>query len=156
MITVGISEYGICTAPDKIMTVALGSCVGVVLYSKLSNTCGLIHVMMPKATGETENLCKYADTGIRKVVDELSLRGVMRASLRAKICGGAEMFELSHKISHLSIGERNIIAVKDMLHELKIGISAEDLGGTRSRTIIFDPKTKLLEIKVPGQKSYFI
>ena len=153
-INVGISEFRICTAPDKIMTVALGSCIGLVLYSYFSNTCGMIHIMMPNNPGEDKNIYKYADSGIKNMIDELSKHGVRRATLKAKMCGGARMFETTN--DRMAIGDRNIEAVKKNLEKYRIEIIASDVGGSKSRTVTFDPSTKDMTVKIPGMNTYII
>ena len=154
IINVGISDFKICKAPDKIMTVALGSCVGVVLYSHLSIVCGMIHIMMPENPGNDKNIYKYADSGISSMVDELSKNGVRRATLKAKVCGGARMFEISNE--NMAIGDRNVEAVEKILKKFRIEVTASDTGGSKSRTITFDPLTRELTVKIPGNDKYII
>ncbi len=153
-INVGISEFKMCKVPDKIMTVALGSCVGLVLYSNFSDVCGMIHIMMPVNPGNDTNIYKYADSGIKAMIDALSKKGVRRATLKAKVCGGAKMFETSNE--KMAIGDRNIEAVKKELSRYRIEIVSSDVGGGRSRTITFDPSTRELFVKIPGRDKYII
>lgn len=154
-ITVGIAEGNICRIPDKIGTIALGSCVGVILYSHFSDYCGMIHVMMPYNTKNDSRVYKYADSGIDTLLDALRAKGLRKSSIKAKICGGAEMFKLPGN-TNLSIGSMNIDAVKETLKKHHIEITAEDLGGTLSRTVVFDPSTRKAEIKIPGGERYYI
>lgn len=41
-IRVGIADMNVCKAPDKITTIGLGSCIGVVLYDTALKTAGLV------------------------------------------------------------------------------------------------------------------
>ena len=97
-IRVGIADMKLCTAPDKITTIGLGSCIGIVLYSNTSNTAGLLHIMLPDSTKirQNENKYKFADTGIDELVKSLEQKGINRSMLKAKIAGGAKMFQFSN------------------------------------------------------------
>ncbi len=52
----------------------------------------------------------------------------MRGRMIAKIAGGAKMFEIKGNSSIGNIGERNVIATKEVLNKLNIKILAQDVG----------------------------
>ena len=154
MIRVGIADMNICRAPNKITTIGLGSCVGVVIYDKVSELAGLVHIMLPDSTKikHNENIYKCADTGVAALVRVLAENGVKRVNMRAKIAGGAKMFEFSNTSTMGSIGDKNVVAVKEKLHEFDIKIKSEDVGSNYGRTIVFDPKTKDLSVIKAGKQ----
>ena len=41
---IGIADMATCNPPDKVTTLGLGSCVGIVLYDPVSKKCGMVHV----------------------------------------------------------------------------------------------------------------
>lgn len=41
MIRVGMADYKLCRPPQKISTLGLGSCLGVILYDRRLKICGL-------------------------------------------------------------------------------------------------------------------
>ncbi len=47
---VGIGEYKSSRAPRSLVTIALGSCVGIALYEPRSRIGGLSHIMLPDST----------------------------------------------------------------------------------------------------------
>lgn len=153
MIRVGIADSKLCTTPDKITTVGLGSCIGIVLYSATHDVCGMVHIMLPssKEIKNNSNRAKFADTGIEDLVKMLDQRGVKKGSLVAKIAGGATMFVFSGASDLGSIGERNIKSVKETLAALAIPIVAEDTGADYGRTIIFDNSSKKLTVRCAGK-----
>ncbi|QUG41107.1 chemotaxis protein CheD [Psychrobacillus sp. INOP01] len=154
IVKVGIADMNIAKAPDKIRTSGLGSCVGVVLYDERSTTVGMVHVMLPDSSlGRTEtiNIAKFADTGITAMVEQLKIEGIQSYKLKAKIAGGAQMFQFSSTRDTMRIGPRNVEAVKEYLKKYSIPILAEDTGGNSGRTIEFDPTTKLLNIRTVNQ-----
>lgn len=154
IVKVGIADMNIAKAPDKIRTSGLGSCVGVVLYDERSTTVGMVHVMLPDSSlgrSGAINIAKFADTGIPAMVEQLKLEGIQPYKLKAKIAGGAQMFQFSSARDTLRIGPRNVEAVKEYLKKYSIPIISEDTGGNSGRTIEFDPSTKLLNIRTVNQ-----
>ncbi|WP_019152764.1 chemotaxis protein CheD [Robertmurraya massiliosenegalensis] len=150
VIKVGIADMNIVRTPNHIRTSGLGSCVGVVVYDQGKELAGLAHVMLPDsklAKGGTINIAKYADTAVRELVSRLIKHGARDYSLKAKLAGGAQMFQFSSSNDMMRIGPRNVEAVKRELAALKIAIVGEDVGGSSGRTIEFDPKTCLLNIR---------
>lgn len=159
VIKVGIADWKLCKIPNKITTVGLGSCVGIVLYSKTSDCCGLLHIMLPssKEIKKNTNRAKFADTGIADMIAALEQQGVQRGGLSAKIAGGANMFQFAAKSTEVGgVGERNIKAVKETLALYRIPIVAEDVGEDYGRTILFEPDTKNLIIHVAGRADKII
>lgn len=153
MIKVGMADMNLCSAPDAITTLGLGSCVGIVLYDATKKICGMVHVMLPDSTQirNNQNPAKFADTGIEALLGELLKIGANRRCITAKIAGGAQMFAFSTNNDMLRVGERNVEATKRKLAQLGIPILAEDTGLTYGRTIEFYPENGNLIIKAVGK-----
>lgn len=153
MIKVGMADMNLCSAPDAITTLGLGSCVGIVLYDATKKLCGMVHVMLPDSTQirNNQNLAKFADTGIEALLTELLKLGANRRCITAKIAGGAQMFAFTTNNDMLRVGERNVEATKRKLSQLGIPILAEDTGLTYGRTIEFYPENGNLVIKAVGK-----
>ncbi|MFR2299411.1 MAG: chemotaxis protein CheD, partial [Clostridium paraputrificum] len=49
-VKVGISDLNVVLPPQKIITIGLGSCVGIGLYDSESKVTGLAHIMLPDST----------------------------------------------------------------------------------------------------------
>jgi len=150
IIKVGIADLSIVKTPNTIRTSGLGSCVGVVVYDQGKEVAGLAHVMLPDsslAKAGIINIAKYADTAVKDLVAKLIQNGARSYSLKAKIAGGAQMFQFSNTNDMMRIGPRNVEAVKVELAALKISIVAEDVGGSSGRTIEFNPRTCMLQIR---------
>lgn len=151
VLRVGISDYKICRSPQKIGTMGLGSCMGVLIFDRSTGICGMAHVMLPdskKITSET-NRKKFADTCLQDMYDEMVSEGISPANrLVAKIAGGAKMFSQKMNNEFLNVGAQNYLAVCRKLAVLNIPVLSEDVGGTRSRTVTFDPMTEELSIRV--------
>ncbi|MET0017020.1 chemotaxis protein CheD [Oscillibacter sp.] len=138
---VGIADMKMAGDGEKLITYALGSCIGICLYEPQRKLAALIHIMLPlnMETGR-KNAYKYADTGIRTTLREMEMKGACRAAITAKIAGGARMFEVSGG-SLGNIGQRNSESVHQILRMEKIRLLWEDVGGTIARTMEFDSAT---------------
>ena len=154
MIKVGMADMNLCSAPDAITTLGLGSCVGIVLYDATKKICGMVHVMLPDSTQirNNQNIAKFADTGIEELLNKLLQLGANRRCITAKIAGGAQMFAFSTNNDMLRVDERNVEATKRKLAQLGIPILAEDTGSTYGRTIEFYPENGNLLIKAVGKE----
>ncbi|MGI6450300.1 MAG: chemotaxis protein CheD [Desulfitobacteriia bacterium] len=147
-IVVGMGDYKVGKTPDRLMTAGLGSCIGVCIYDLQSQIGGMAHIMLP-SSGENKkgNPAKYADTCLAMMLEELYKMGAIKARLKAKMAGGAQMFSFGGKPPLLKIGERNAEAVGQELKKAGIPLLASDIGGTFGRTINFDIKTGDLHVK---------
>lgn len=151
-IKVGIADAAIATSPDKLVTIGLGSCIGIAFYDNMAKVGGLLHIMLPDSTqfSNINNPLKFADIGIPKVLADLKSRGANVNRLTAKIAGGASMFNFSDKSMIMDIGSRNASAVKSTLSKLHIKLISEDVGGSKGRTMIFNTLNGTVQIKTIG------
>lgn len=152
---IGIAEQKIARAPDKLSTLGLGSCVGLVLYDPLSKVGGMVHIMLPTAPQNTQDLnrAKYADTAVPDLVRRLAAAGAQPRRLIAKLAGGAHMFSTAKNIDFMNVGDRNVEHCKRMLFQHSIPIIAEDTGGTSGRSIEFCCETGLLQVRTVSPKN---
>lgn len=151
-IKVGIGDLNIAKSPYKLITLGLGSCIGIAIFDITNKIAGLSHIMLPdsKNFSSNNNPLKYADTAIPLLIDKLLDSGANKRNLKAKIAGGASMFAFADKSSTLDIGTRNSEAVKTILKQLNIPIISEDIGGNKGRTMIVDPDTGIVTLKIAG------
>jgi len=142
-IMVGIAELKIALQPDRLITLGLGSCVGVSIFDPTMGVGGLIHIMLPDSAqfNDTTKPAKFADLGIPMLVSEMRRAGGKASCFQAKLAGGAQMFSGLNKNLMLNIGERNIDMAKRTLKKLGIKIVAEAVGGNKGRTMILDTRT---------------
>jgi len=152
VIKVGMADLKTTISPGILTTLGLGSCVGICLYDSVAKVAGMAHIMLPssKTIKNNQNLYKFADTGIDMLIDEMVTNGAKKYRMISKIAGGAQMFSFSTKNDIMKIGERNVIAVKNILQEYKIPIKAEDTGGNHGRTIEFYSTDGKLVVKTIG------
>lgn len=152
---VGISDWKVGRGDDILVTYALGSCIGTCLYDKTTGISGLSHIMLPDSTaiidGHSTRM-KFADTALPDMLDRMKAMGANPTMIKAKIAGGAVMFQTSN--SRFNIGERNIEAVRAALAKLRIPILASDVGLNYGRTMTFWAENGAVEISstVMGKK----
>ncbi len=160
-IIVGMADFKIARGPAKLVTLGLGSCIGVAVYDPVSKVGGLAHIMLPdsKSTGRDEvvtNPAKFADTGIEKMIKQLITRGATRSRMVAKLAGGAHMFNFKNATNVMKIGENNYEAVKKVLKENRVQIISEDCGSNYGRTVTLDLSNGEYEIKAVGKTTKII
>ena len=146
VVTIGIGEYVVVNDSTKISTVGLGSCIGTVIYETTNKISALSHIMLPTMGDRQDRIGKYADTALPAMINDMEKKGALHGRMKAKIAGGASLFAFTD--DNLKIGERNTEAVRKILSEQKIPLVATDVGGDRGRTIIFNPETCELYIKM--------
>ncbi len=152
VIRIGIADLNVGKSPDILVTLGLGSCVGIALYDKVTKIGGLAHIMLPdsKQARAGQNPAKFADTAIPMLIEKMERAGASRSRIVAKIAGGAQMFSFSDKNLQLSIGKRNVEAVKKVLASEKIPLVAEDTGGNHGRSVELHTDTGKFIVKTVG------
>ena len=153
--TIGIAELKAVRAPDRVSTLGLGSCVGLVLYDPVSKVGGMVHIMLPAAPkeGSVTNRSKFADTGILDLIRAVAASGAMRGRLIAKFAGGAHMFNAVCNNDIMNVGERNVQMCRKILQEQSIRTVAEDTGGACGRSIEFCCESGMLQVRTISPKS---
>lgn len=148
-IKVGISDLNVGRAPDVLVTFALGSCVGICLYDRVTKVAGLSHIMLPSSntSKDIRQAYRFADTAIVILVQKMVAAGADRRRITAKIAGGARMFAAVSDNSLANIGQRNVAAVRSTLMKLGIPIIADDTGKDYGRTVYFFAEDGKMQVK---------
>ncbi len=141
-LVLGIGDLGVSDAPSGfIKTFALGSCVAVVLYDKMTNNGGMIHIALPnsetdKAKSETKP-GYFADTGIPLLLKMMKQKNpqLSRKYLSIKLAGGASIMDADN---FFNIGKKNILKAREVLSRFGLTPEKEDVGGNISRTVTLD------------------
>ena len=121
------------TSGDVLVSLGLGSCIGLALIDRRATVAGLAHVVLPAAEGRAGEPGKFADTAVPTLLDAVVGLGARRTRVEAVLVGGASMF--SFEGHGLEVGQRNDTAVRDELKRLRIPVAASDTGGSRGRTV---------------------
>jgi chemotaxis protein CheD len=127
---------------DTLVTIGLGSCIGLVLVDRARGVAGLAHVMLPSAAAHAagerpagDAAGKYADWAVPALLERVLALGATKLSLEAALVGGAHMFSLAGGSGTLDVGARNEAAVRDRLAAERIAVKAAATSGSKGRTV---------------------
>lgn len=152
-IDVGIGGIGVSAEDAEIKTYALGSCVALVVWDQALRAGGMIHIALPEAHINPEKARDkpgyFADSGLPVLFADLKRLGANRSSCWVKLVGGSSILDEN---SSFDIGRRNALAVKKYLWKIGLDLTAEDIGGTISRTVGLVLPTGELTITNGGHK----
>jgi chemotaxis protein CheD len=134
-ISVRMGELATSSDPRTgLVSIGLGSCIGLALVDASARVAGLAHVMLPGPTpaGSSRPPGTFADTGVPALLEAVLAAGARRMCLSAVIVGGAQMFGSAGK---MQVGQRNEEAVRAALRSVRVPIVAAETGGGSGRTI---------------------
>jgi chemotaxis protein CheD len=150
---VRMGELAVSSASGHVLvSLGLGSCIGLALIDRRMGIAGLAHIVLPQSQGQlNDNRRKFADLAVPELLAELEDEGARKVRLEAVLVGGASMFAVS--ASSLEVGQRNEAAVRDLLKQLRIPVTATATGGTRGRTIRVEVGTSAVTVREAGGKN---
>ena len=149
---VRMGELAVSSASDHVLvSLGLGSCIGLALIDRRLGIAGLAHVVLPQSQGHAqENPRKFADLAVPEMLSELEALGARKLRLEAVLVGGASMFAVSS--ASLEVGQRNEAAVRELLLKLRIPVVADATGGSKGRTIRVDVQSSGVTVREAGGK----
>jgi chemotaxis protein CheD len=143
----GINDVDATGKPVVYTCFGLGSCIGLFVTDRVKKLSGGAHIPLPSSSGL--NQYHNASQMIDELLEAFQKQGSDLKYLRAKVTGGAHVYE-----SSLRVGEQNIHAVLQCLLEKKIFVAGVDVGGHVARTARFNTVTGELEISTSDRKMY--
>jgi chemotaxis protein CheD len=145
---VKVADYAVASQ-GVIATIGLGSCVAIVLHDPVAHVGGLAHILLPDETmsRDRSNPAKFPSTIVPILLDDMRRLGASRKRIRAKIVGGASMFANLVTNNVMNIGERNVLAVKEVLTKAKIPIVASDTGSDHGRSVYLSISDGRVEVR---------
>ncbi|MBW2709636.1 MAG: chemotaxis protein CheD [Deltaproteobacteria bacterium] len=151
--TVQVGDMKVGIKGDEIITYALGSCLGLMVYDPVARVGGLLHAMLPLSKINPQkaesNPYMFVDKGVPILFKEVYSLGGEKARLIVKAAGcGSPM----GKNEMFKIGERNYTILKKLLWKNGVLLKAEEIGDSISRTVRFDISTGRVIIKTGRQE----
>lgn len=150
---VAVGDMKIGRDADLIVTHALGSCLGLVVYDPVEKVGGLLHAMLPLSKINPDkakaNPYMFVDTGVPALFKALYEIGGQKSRMVIKAAGCGNPLG---KNEMFKIGERNYTILKKLLWKNNILLKTEDVGGTASRTVHLDVATGQTVISSNGKK----
>ncbi len=148
-IRVKVADLAVASGDVVLATIGLGSCVAIVLHDATGAVGGLAHVLLPSETmsQDRSHVGKFPSTAVPAMVERMRLEGAGRRRITARIVGGASMFASLVPNGALQMGERNVVATRQALETAGIPVVAADVGGGHGRSVYFDVRTGMVEVR---------
>jgi chemotaxis protein CheD len=138
---------------DILVTYSLGSCVGLSLYDPAAGVGGMIHCMLPLSTIDAEKAATrpfmFVDTGVTALLTTLFGMGAQRHQIVAKVAGAGSPLGQEETFR---IGQRNYTILRKLLWKNNILINAEDVGGSKARTMYLYMQDGRTTVKSAGKE----
>ncbi len=148
-----VGDMKVARKGDILVTHALGSCLGLMVYDPVIQVGGLLHAMLPLSKinpkKAEENPYMFVNTGVPELFKAIYAIGGEKSRLIVKAAGcgtplgNNEMFR---------IGERNYTVLKKLLWKNNVLLKSEDVGGTASRTVHFDISSGQVIVSTSGMR----
>jgi chemotaxis protein CheD len=154
-VNVRMGELATSADPGTVlMSIGLGSCIGLALIDAGARIAGLAHIMLPGPGDDSGRPpATFADGGVPALLDAVLARGARRMRLTAVIVGGAQMFGSA---SRIQVGARNEEAVRAALREVRVPIVAAQTGGGKGRTIRVYVDDVSVSAREAGGQDFFL
>ncbi len=148
-IVVDIADFVVSKDCDVTLTTyALGSCIAVILHDATLQAAGMIHYMLPLSSTNLEKAklkpAMFADTGVPLLFHAMYGLGCKKENLIVKVAGGGQLYD-DHGL--FEIGKRNYTVLRRMLWKTNVLVTAEDVGGAKSRTVSLEVATGRCVVK---------
>jgi chemotaxis protein CheD len=153
-LVVVVADMKIGEKNDLVITHALGSCLGLMVYDPVLKVGGLLHAMLPLSKinkhKAKENPFMFVDTGVPALFKALYDVGAKKERLVVKAAGCGNPLGKSEVFK---IGQRNYTLLKKLLWKNGILLESEAIGGTDSRTVYFDVASGMVKINSCGKET---
>ena len=136
---------------DVLVTYALGSCIGIVVFDPIAKVGGMLHYMLPDSNLDQnkakENPAMFADTGIPLLFKACYKLGAEKKRMLVKVAGGASILD---DTNYFRIGQKNIMAMRKIFWKNNVMIDKEDTGANYNRTLRLDMSTGKVFVRSSG------
>jgi chemotaxis protein CheD len=152
-IQIGMAEFKVTRAPEKLASLGLGSCVAFCALDRVTQVGGLAHIMLPSSSIARDGITpgKFADTAVPALLREMQNLGALLPRVQAVIAGGAHMFAFKVQEPNLDIGARNVQSIEEVCLFAGISIRARSVGGNYGRSVLFDLNTGKVYVRAINQ-----
>jgi chemotaxis protein CheD len=136
-IIVRVADLQVGTGKEILITVGLGSCVAIMLHDAVAKVGGLAHILLPSpGLGRQDaNPAKFPQTAVPRLLELMATSGASPRRITARLAGGASMFAALAPLGTIQMGERNVVASRQVLNGHGIPLVAEAVGGDYGRTV---------------------
>jgi chemotaxis protein CheD len=124
---------------DTLVTVGLGSCIAILLYDAEARIGGMAHILLPSPalSRKDSNPAKFPQTAVPRLLELMGADGAKPQRITARLAGGASMFAALAPPGTIQMGERNLVAARQVLNTHRLPLVGEAVGGDFGRTVRF-------------------
>ena len=137
-----------------IITHALGSCLGIVIYDAQARVGAMLHAQLPQgqlnADLARQDPGRFVDLGIPLLFQAAIALGANRRLLRVTVAGAANMIATTNEF--FNIATRNLTTMRKVFWQQGILLAGEDTGGTSPRTMTLRLDTGETVVESQGKK----
>ena len=157
-LVVGVGDVKVSATPgERLVTYALGSCLGIAVHDPVAGVAGLLHVMLPTGTIDPAKMragpAMFVDSGVPMLFKACYQLGARKERMVVKVAGGAHA-GASEEDDRFQIGKRNLLALRKLLWKNGVMIHAQETGGVQtSRSMWLHVDTGEVHLKVNGVES---
>ncbi len=143
----GVGQWAVDRGDVALITLALGSCVAVLLYDPVPKAGALLHLLLPSQamSRDRSNPGRFPETAIPLALAELEGLGAQRERMTAWLVGGASMFGPGP--AALAMGGRNVVAARQELASQHIPVIGEDVLKRHGRSVYFTLEDGRIEVR---------
>jgi len=136
-IVVKVADLQVAQGDGELVTLGLGSCVAICLHDPVAKVAGMAHVLLPSKSlsRATENPAKFPQSAVPLLIEKMAALGAEPKRITAKLVGGAAMFGNLTPSGAVQMGERNVVASRQVLQDHGLSVAAEATGGTVGRSV---------------------
>lgn len=138
-VVVKVADLNVVAGDGELVTLGLGSCVAICLHDPVARVAGMAHVLLPNKSlsRTTDNPAKFPQSAVPLLIERMQGLGADPKRLTARLVGGAAMFGNLTPSGAVQMGERNVVASRQVVAEQGLTIAAEATGGTIGRSVRF-------------------
>lgn len=138
-VLVRVADLRCGLADDTLITIGLGSCVAILLYDAEARVGGMAHILLPSPalSRRDKNPAKFPQTAVPRLLELMAADGAKPQRITARLVGGASMFAALASPGTIQMGERNLVAARQVLDSHRVPLVAEAVGGDFGRTVRF-------------------
>ena len=150
-LVVRVADLRVGIADDVLVTQGLGSCVAILLHDAVAKIGGLAHVLLPSPalSRKDANPAKFPQSAVPRLLELMVTDGAQRSRVSARLAGGASMFAALTPPGTINMGERNLVAARQVLQNHGLPLVGEAVGGDFGRTVrltVSDGKVEVITV----------
>jgi chemotaxis protein CheD len=136
-VVVKVADLQVVAGDGELVTLGLGSCVAICLHDPVARVAGMAHILLPNKhlSRTTDNPAKFPQSAVPLLVERMQALGADPGRCTVRLVGGASMFGNLSPSGAVQMGERNVVASRQVIEEQGLAITGEATGGTVGRSV---------------------